>query len=163
MFISYSLLRWYSCCCVNRCGSEHLDTSHGLKVLCRARMFEVHVLPILSYRPSLYCLMSPLLFSLLILILACLACMFLQRPSLNNFLSPLQSSWSVLSLLVFLVSAHARLLTVFCCHRCPLRRSLCLYVLPILSNHLSLYCLLSPHLSLRCFHVLPVPSHRPSL
>ena len=87
----------------------------------------------------------------------------LQRPSLNNFLSPLQSSWSVLSLLVFLVSAHARLLTVFCCHRCPLRRSSCLHVLPIPSNHLSLYCLLSPHLSFRCFHVLPVPSHRPSL
>ena len=98
---------------MNRRGSEHLDASHGLEVLCRARMFEVHVLPILSYRPSLYCFMSPLLFSLLILILACVACMFLQRPSLNNFLSPLQSSWSVLSLLVFLVLAHARLFNCF--------------------------------------------------
>ena len=68
----------------------------------------------------------------------------LQRPSLNNFLSPLQSSWSVLSLLVFLVLAPSRLLTVFYCHRCPLRRSFCLHVLPILSNHPSLYCLLSP-------------------
>ena len=164
MFISYSLLRWYSCCCVNRRGSEHLDASHGLEVLA---MWSEDVWSSCVAHPQL----PPVsvLFHVAIAVLfvdpyTCMCSLYvLQRPSLNNFLSPLQSSWSVLSLLVFLVLAHARLLTVFCCHRCPLRRSSCLHVFPILSNHLSLYCLLSPHLSFRCFHVLPVPSHRPSL
>jgi len=75
IFISYSLLHWYSRWRVNRRGFEHVDASHGLDVFCRARMCEVHVLPILSYRPSLYYLMSPFLSSLLILML-------------NYFLSP---------------------------------------------------------------------------
>ena len=75
---------------MNRRGFEHVDASHGLEFLC-----EVHVLPILSYRPSLYYLMSPFLSSLLILMLACVAFM----------------------------CCSARLLIIFCRHRNPLGRS----------------------------------------
>ena len=65
------VLRWCnSCWCVNRRGFERLDASHGLKFSCRARICQVHSLPVLNHRPSLYCLMSPS-----ILLLACVAFM----------------------------------------------------------------------------------------
>ena len=80
----------------------------------RSRMCQVHVLPVLSHRPSLCCLMSPSLSSPLVLLLVCVAplvsllfscrccnslgrsCCFLvllvlsPRPSLYYLLSPPQ-------------------------------------------------------------------------
>jgi hypothetical protein len=78
-------------------------------------MCQVHALPVLSNRPSLYCLMSPSLSSLSILLLACVAymcctpclstifCLLIllvlsPRPSLYCLLSPPLSSPSVLLL-----------------------------------------------------------------
>jgi hypothetical protein len=111
---------------VNRRGFERLDASHGSKFSRRARICQVHLLPVLNHRPSLYCLMSPSLSSPSILLLACVAFMcctphlstifYLHRnhlvgpvacwyycsssscPSLHCLLSPPLSSPSVLLL-----------------------------------------------------------------
>ena len=125
-------------------GFEHLDASHGLEVFCRARMFEVHVLPILNNHPSFYCLLSPQFSSPSVLFLACvspLVSLLFSVAVVILSVGPV-ASWCCWS------SSPARLSTI-CCRRrnFSLRRSCCLHVLPVLNNRPSFYCLLSPQFS----------------
>ena len=128
---------------MNRRGFERLDASHGLKFSCRARICQVHLLPVLNHRPSLYCLMSPS-----ILLLACVA--FMCCPPVSQLFSVcIAIIWSVLLLAgnALASSAPVRRSTVCCRRRCPLRRFCCLHVSPVLSYRLSVYRVLSPQLS----------------
>ena len=121
---------------MNRRGFEHLDASHGLEVFCRARMFEVHVLPILNNHPSfLYCLLSPQFSSPSVLFLACVSPLvsLLFSVAVVILSAGPVASWCCWS------SSPARLSTI-CCRRrnFSLRRSCCLHVLPVLSHRSSL-------------------------
>ena len=155
MFISDLLLRWYnSCWCVNWRGFERLDASHGLEVSSEDVSSSCVARP---QQPSVSVLFDVTFAVLLVDPVACMCCLYVLHPlSLNYFLladfaRPQPPSVSLLFAVAAAVlsvgsvaciccpsSATARL-SVVCCRRSfPLRGS----------------C---------CFHVLPVPSHRPSL